>query len=62
VFPSEATGLQFLMDLDVNATDERIYSEFRGLHQNGFCILQIFLPDYQRDVVSSLEQIQGRRQ
>jgi hypothetical protein len=36
VLPSETHKLQFLMDLDVNATDERIYSEFRGLHSSNF--------------------------
>jgi hypothetical protein len=33
------------MDLDVNTTDERIYSVFRGLLQDGLCTLQIFLLD-----------------
>jgi hypothetical protein len=34
------------MDLDVNATDEGIYSEFRGLLQDDrFRILQNFLLD-----------------
>jgi hypothetical protein len=48
VFPSETHRVQFFMDLDVNATDERIYSEFLEL-------LQIFLLDVSRDVVSVLE-------
>jgi hypothetical protein len=45
VFRIETHRLQFLIDLDVNATDKRIYSEFRGLLQDGFRILQIFLLD-----------------
>jgi hypothetical protein len=45
VFSSETHRLQFLIDLDVNATDERIYSVFRGLLPDGFHTLQIFLLD-----------------
>jgi hypothetical protein len=45
VFPSETHRFQFLMDLDVNAIDERIYSVFRGLLQVGFRNLQIILLD-----------------
>jgi hypothetical protein len=43
MFPSETHRLQFLMDLDVNAVDDRIYLVCRGLFQDGFRTLQIFL-------------------
>jgi hypothetical protein len=45
VFPCVTHRLQFLLDLDVNAIDDRIYSVFRGLLQDGFLTLQIFLLD-----------------
>jgi hypothetical protein len=48
------------MDLDVNAIDERIYSVFRGLLQDGFRTLKIFLLDVSAQCTGT--DSEGRRQ
>jgi hypothetical protein len=64
VFPSETNKLQFLMDMDVNANDERVCSVFRGLLQDGFRTFQDFLLDvsvqcHQRTEIDSRRKTVG---